>query len=308
LCGIYEEDEKAGRMFAKKYSTKYFKRFDDLLKSDIDAIVITAATSKHYSLANQAAEAGKNILCEKPIALTLNQARLMAAKARKHKIVFQMCYVLRYHTASALVKQLLDQGRIGKVRALIGTNKLNALTPLGAKWMTVRTLSGGGAVMDHTVHLADLFRWYTHSEVSQVYTEIGSNLNKTINVEDNFLTTAVMENGIIGHIDGSWSYSAGFPSWGDLTIQVTGTAGTVELDAFRQNVSYSGMNAPNNKLRYEYYGCDANKEMIRSFLACIINNEAPLASANDGVKGLEVTLASYESAKRHEVVRINKPN
>jgi len=305
LSGVYEEDWKAGRRFAKKYSTKYFNRYDDLLNSDAEAVVITAETSKHYNLAIQTADAGKHILCEKPIALNLKQAKAMSAKARRRKTVFQMCYVLRYHTPSALVKQLIDNGRTGKVRALIGTNKLNALTTLAAGWMTARSLSGGGAVMDHTVHLVDLFRWYTGSEVSQVYTEIGPNIN-SIGVEDNFLTTAVLEDGAIGHIDGSWSYSAGFPSWGDLTLEVTGTKGAVELDAFRQNVHFFGMNAPEAKLRYEYYGCNADKEMIRSFLACIINNEAPIASVNDGIKGLEVTLASYESAKKHEVVRIGK--
>lgn len=304
LKAVYEQNEKVGREFSKKFEIDYYNDCEKLLKTeDIDAVVITSETAKHYDLAMKAIEAGKHILCEKPIAMTLKEADEMIKSAEKAGLKFQTCFVMRYHTTSWFIKNLIDDGRIGKVLAIIGTNKLNVSLPLSMDWFLNPELSGGGAIMDHTVLLADLIRWYTDSEALEVYTETGRNMVKNIGVEDNFLTTLTMENGVIGHIDGSWSYASGFYTWGDVTLEVLGSEGVILLDAFRQNVYYVGMEAPNDKLIWHYYGCDADKEMIKSFVNCILRDEAPRASGFDGRQGLAITLASYESLRLGRPVR-----
>jgi len=232
VVAVYEEDKDLAKEFSKKFNVNYYENIDQLLKrDDIDAVIITAENVKHHEYAVKAAEARKHILCEKPIATTVEDADDMIKRAEKAGVKFQTCFVMRYHSTSILVKNLIDEGRIGRVVALIGTNKLNSSLPLLRRWFTDAILSGGGAVMDHTVHLADLIRWYTNSEAAMVYTEIGKNVNKSINVEDNFLTTLIMENGAVGHIDGSWSYAAGLYTWGDVTMEVLGTEGVILLDA-----------------------------------------------------------------------------
>lgn len=304
VVGVYEADEKLGKEYAKKFNIEYYDTPDKLLKrDDIDAVIITAENAKHYELAIKAAEAGKHILCEKPIAVTVEQADDMIRKARKAGVKFQTCFVMRYHSTSTLVKNLIEDGIIGKVLALVGTNKLNSSLPLLRDWFTQPELSGGGAVMDHTVHLADLIRWYTKSEAVEVYTEIGRNVNPRIKVEDNFLTTMQMENGAIGHIDGSWSYASGLYTWGDVTMEIIGTEGVIFLDAFRQNIYYIGMESPNNKLTWHYYGCDPDLEMVRSFIECILEDKEPIATGFDGRQGVAITLASYESAMLGKPVR-----
>ncbi|MEM3040877.1 MAG: Gfo/Idh/MocA family oxidoreductase [Nitrososphaerota archaeon] len=304
IIAVYEEDDSLGSEFSKKFNIDYYKNIDQLLRrDDIDAVIITAENVKHHDLSIKAAEAGKHILCEKPIATTVEDADDMIKKAEKRGVKFQTCFVMRYHSTSILVKNLIDEGRIGKVVALIGTNKLNSSLPLLRRWFTDQKLSGGGAVMDHTVHLADLIRWYTKSEAATVYTEIGKNVNMNISVEDNFLATLIMENGAIGHIDGSWSYAAGLYTWGDVTMEVLGTEGVLILDAFRQNISYIGSEKPNDKLTWHYYGCDCDQEMIRSFIECIVNDKEPVASGIDGRQGVAITVASYESAKTGKPVK-----
>ncbi len=298
IVAVYDEDEKLGKEFSNNFKIEYYKDAAQLLKrEDVDAVIITAENVKHHDYAVKAAEAGKHILCEKPIATTVEDADDMIKKAEKSGVKFQTCFVMRYHSASILVKNLINEGRFGKVLALIGTNKLNSSLPLLRRWFTDQKLSGGGAVMDHTVHLADLIRWYTNSEASEVYTEIGKNVNKNIDVEDNFLTTLLMENGAVGHIDGSWSYAAGLYTWGDVTMKVIGTDGVILLDAFKQNISYIGSDKPNDKLTWHYYGCDCDLEMIRSFIECIVEDKNPIASGIDGRQGVAITIASYESAK-----------
>ena len=305
LSGVYEHDARLGKEFAKKFRTVYKKTAQDLLDDDADAVVVTAETALHYPLMMAAIRAKKHVLCEKPITLTEKQARTVLQAAASRGLTFQMCYVMKYHSAAQLVKNSLEEGQIGDVLAIVGTNKLAATLSATRKWFTTRSLSGGGAVMDHTVHLADLMRWYTGSEVREVYTEIGKNVNRRIRVEDNFLTTVTFANGALGHIDGSWAHASGYPTWGDLVLEIQGSKGVVFLDAFRQNVYYTGMEPPANRLSWQYYGCDADREMVRGFIDSVKNKREPLANGNDGLQGLRITLASYESSRSGNPVRLS---
>ncbi len=187
---------------------------------------------------------------------------------------------------------------------MVGVNKLSISTAVTRRWIATKSLSGGGAVMDHTVHLADLMRWYTGSEVVEVYAEIGKNVNRALRVEDNFITTVTFADGAIGHIDGSWAHASGYPTWGEVTLEIQGSKGMLYLDAFRQNVSYAGNAPPNDKLSWQYYGCDADRETVKGFVTSIDNDESPLASGNDGLQGIRITLASYESARTGRPVRL----
>jgi predicted dehydrogenase len=309
LAGVYDHDEKRASEFAKRYHTTRAKTVEDLLEGSdlLDAVAVVSETSLHHRLLRAALKAKKHILCEKPMTLTEEQARSVLEMADKRKgLKFQMCYVMRYHSAARLVKSSIDEGAIGDVLAIVGTNKLSRSLGVSRKWITTRSLSGGGAVMDHTVHLADLMRWYTGSEVREVYTEIGGkNVNTRIRVEDNFLTTVTFSNGVIGHIDGSWSHASGYPTWGEVSLEIHGSGGMLNLDAFRQNVFFAGSKPPDDRLSWQYYGCDPDREMIKGFVWSILSNESPLASGNDGLEGLRITLASYESARRGRPVRLN---
>jgi UDP-N-acetylglucosamine 3-dehydrogenase len=301
LVAVYDRNESAGRQFARRHKTVYVKSIQELL-SKVDAVLIASENTFHHQLAKSAAKAGKHILCEKPIAITLQDAELIKQDVRKAKVKFQMCYVMRYHTVASVVKELIDEGRIGEILALVGTNKLNS-SMTAKSWFSDKRLSGGGAVMDHTVHLADMMRWYTGSEAKEVYCEIGRKITPRLRVEDTFLTTVTFENGVLGHIDGSWSYPAGYQAWGDVTLEVLGSKGMLFVDAFRQNIYFTGTRTPNDKLSWHGYGCDPNTEMIRSFADSILQDREPFASVDDGIKGLQITLASYESSQKGESVR-----
>lgn len=304
LVGVYERKEAEGRSFARRHRTVYSKSMDDLI-SRSDAVIIASENAHHHRLAVAAARAGKHVLCEKPMALTLGEAREMKSEATKAGVKFQMCYPMRYHTVVSVVKELIGEGSIGDILALVGVNKINS-SAVSKTWFRDKSLSGGGAIMDHTVHLADIMRWYTGEEVKEVYCEAGRNIRSGSAVEDTFLTTVTFENDVLGHIDGSWAYPGGYPSWGDFSLEVLGTKGVIFLDAFKQNVYFTGNTHPNDKQLWQYYGCDANTEMIKSFIDSIDHDKKPKASAEDGIRGLGITLASYESAKEGKVVRITK--
>ncbi len=291
IAGVYDHSPGLASHFAENFGLRRYGGPEQLLK-DVDAVVIASENVLHHEYVLQAAEMGKHILCEKPMAVSLKQADEIVKTVEKTGIKFQMCYVMRYHTVSALVKELLADGRIGKLLAMNGTNKLNRALPLLRQWFTDRNMSGGGAVMDHTVHLSDLMRWYAGSEIAEVYTVIGRNVNPEIEVEDSFLTTVRMENGVIGSIDGSWTYASGHYTWGDVTMELVGSEGVLSMDAFRQNIHYTG----SDKLSWHYYGCDPDMLMVEDFIRCIREDTRPKAGAYDGRQGVAVTIAGYESS------------
>ncbi|MEM3019424.1 MAG: Gfo/Idh/MocA family oxidoreductase, partial [Candidatus Bathyarchaeia archaeon] len=208
---------------------------------------------------------------------------------------------MRYSRPAMIVKELLDRGTIGRIRAIVGTNRLRHFQ---GGWFVKPELSGGGAIMDHTVHLADLMRWYTGSEVETVYTEIGTNIDRSLRVEDCFLTLLDFRNGVMASIDGSWSRPESFYTWGDVTLEVLGTDGTILLDAFRQVAYLCLAGEPKNPYQWHQWGCDVDKEMVKDFLSCIREDREPRATGFDGRQGTEITLASYESAKTGRPIRL----
>jgi predicted dehydrogenase len=295
LSAVFDDDKERGFQAAKRYGVDFYEDYERLLKrEDIEAVVIASENAKHARMTIAAAEAGKHVLVEKPMAISLKDADEMIRASRKAGVKLQVCYVMRYSRPAIIVKEILDRGTIGKLRAIVGTNRLRHFQ---GDWFVRPELSGGGAIMDHTVHLADLMRWYTGSEVETVYTEIGTNVDRSLRVEDCFLTLLDFRNGVKATIDGSWSRPESFYTWGDVTLEVLGSEGAVLLDAFRQVAYLCLSGEPKNPYQWHQWGCDVDKEMVRDFLSCIREDREPRATGYDGRQGTEITLASYESAK-----------
>jgi len=305
LVAVADDDAGRAKEAGQRFAVEHYLDYHEVLRrDDVDAVIVTSENTKHAQMAVEAAEAKKHILCEKPMATTLRDADRMMSAAQRAGITLQMCFVMRYHAASRLIKDVVEEGQIGKIVAITGTNHLKWLEQLYTGFFIRPELSGGGSVMDHTVHLSDMMRWYTRSEARRVYTTIGKNVHPEIPVEDNALTMIDFRSGAVASIDGSWSRSAPWYMWGDMTLEIIGTKGLILLDAFRQVVYVTQAEAPNNRLEWNYWGCDADKEMVREFVDCILQDKKPRATAFDGRQGTEITVACYESAKTGKPVTL----
>ena len=303
LVAVYDDNSARGEKAAKQFEADFYSDYNVMLKrDDVDAVIICSENTKHPLLAIAAAERGKHILCEKPIATTLEDAEAMIKAVKRTGVKFQTCFVMRYNPPALRVKEILDSGEIGRVTAIIGTNHLKWLGLDLMEWFVDPSLSGGGAVMDHTVHLADMMRWYTGSEARHVYCEIGKNVRRDLKVEDNFLTIVNFRDETIGSIDGSWSRPENSYYWGDVTMEIIGTEGMILLDAFRQ-VLYLTSGASKG-LEWQFYAGNTDKEMVKHFVKCVQEDLVPRATLMDGRQATEITLASYESAKTHLPVEL----
>ena len=162
--------------------------------------------------------------------------------------------------------------------------------------------------MDHTVHLADLFRWFFDAEVVEVYAEVGNLFFRNdLDVDTAGLILLMLSNGVHASIDCSWSRPARYPRWGHLQMDVVGERGTVVLDAFAQHLTLYSRGAARDPGWIDF-GPDPNQAMLEEFVGSIRQNREPSVTWNDGYQAVRVALAAYESAANRMPVRIYHPS
>lgn len=297
IACIADDDPARGREMAAQFSTRYCESYDELLRQDIQAVVVCSENVRHRDLTLMAAEAGKHVLCEKPLAPTVDDCRTMITGCEKHGVKLQTAFPCRYSPAMIQTKRTVDAGQIGKVLAIKGTN--HGMCPGG--WFIDKKLAGGGAVMDHTVHVADLMRWLLGSEVAEVYAEIDNRIFCQ-DYDDTGLLTIEFQNGTFATLDASWSRPKSFPIWGDVTMEITGTDGVISLDMFNQKISV--FSDASMRCSWDYWGSNIDHGLVSAFVNSIDDNLPIEITGEDGLAATEVVEAAYLSAERHAPVKL----
>lgn len=303
LIGLADDDAARAEEFAGRHGLRRFESYEALLAAGPDAVVVCSENSRHRSLVELAAAAGAHVLCEKPLATTLEDARAMVEACRAAGVTLMTAFPMRFSTPLREVKARLDAGDLGRVLCVNGTNQ-GELPKRHRAWFVDAALAGGGAVMDHTVHLTDILRWYLGREVVQVYAQTNRILYASeAEVETGGLLMLTFEGGAFATIDCSWSRPPDYPSWGGLALELVTEWGAVQVDAFRQMLSrYSG----GRGLAWEYWGSDADQAMLAGFVEAVSAGAPPPVSGEDGYRALEVVVAAYESARSGRPVRLGK--
>ncbi|MFN7162774.1 MAG: Gfo/Idh/MocA family oxidoreductase, partial [Fimbriimonadales bacterium] len=158
------------------------------------------------------------------------------------------------------------------------------------------------AMMDHTVHVADLIRLLTGQEIAEVYAETGNNMFHGA-FDDTAMLTLTLQNGVFATLDSSWSRPKTFPTWGDVTLAAIGTRGIIEMDMFAQHLVHYDDRA--GRIKQVFWGDDIDYWMIDEFVRVVAG--APrqvLATGEDGYRAASVAIAGYESVKRREPVPV----
>ncbi|MCC6612668.1 MAG: Gfo/Idh/MocA family oxidoreductase [Anaerolineae bacterium] len=311
VIGIADENVERGRYFAGQFGVRQFEDYDGLLREKPDAVVITSENARHLPLVRMAADAGAAILCEKPLATTLDDARAIVNVCRAAGVPLMTAFPMRFSTPAVEIKKLIDGGGLGHVYGCNATNQgalpefhqAENLPFLKRDWFTDPLLAGGGAVADHVVHLADLLRWYFANEIREVYAVTNQIMHKgKVGVETGGLIMLNFANGTFASIDCSWSKPAYYPTWGGLALELVAEKGLATMDAFRQVMTVYSERA--GRPHYAYWGSDANAGMLRDFIGAVSDKRAPAVSGEDGLRAVEVVLAAYESARTGQPVSL----
>jgi UDP-N-acetylglucosamine 3-dehydrogenase len=291
LVGIADDNPERGKDMAKRFKTQFFGSYEELLQQDIHAVIVCSENIKHKDLVIKAADAGKHILCEKPLATNIEDGKEMINHCKKHGIRLQTAFPFRFSPAMIQAHQAVMTGQIGKILAIKGANRSKC--PGG--WFTDLEQSGGGAVIDLTVNVADLIRWITGAEIDSVYAEISNRINHK-DFDDAATLTLTMNNGVFATIDPGWSKPESYPFWGDVTLTIVGTDGAIWVDLFKQKMNlYSDQSSSGS---WEYWGDDIDMLMVKAFVNSVAFGLPVEPSGEDGLAALTTVVAAYESANR----------
>jgi myo-inositol 2-dehydrogenase/D-chiro-inositol 1-dehydrogenase len=312
VLAVADPDTARARRLADTYGLD--AAYDDvrrlLERADIDMICIGAPNYVHREIGVAAAEAGKHIVCEKPLARTMAEGDEMLAAAERAGIKLMyaelICFAPRYVRA----KELMDEGAFGRVFQI-----KHGETHYGphSDWFWDGDLSGGGVMMDMGCHSVEIIRWlYDKPPIESVTAELGTFVHgERTDVEDHALVTIRFAGDRLGVIEGSWAKPGGM----DDRLDIQGSQGTCHGDMMQQSslfaysdVGYGYSVEKGSSLGYsyaiaeEYYNYGMPQEM-QHFTDCVLNDSAPLETGLDGRVSLEVIYAAYRSAATGTRVR-----
>jgi predicted dehydrogenase len=291
-----------GADFAAQLGIPYVGTYDELFAWEPDAVVVTSENTLHRELVERAAAAGAHVLCEKPLATEVADGEAMLAACEAAGAILMVAYPVRFSPSYLRLRASMEAGLLGDVFAVLGTN--NGKIPYAARqWFTDANLAGGGALVDHTVHCADLIDGLTGgASAKRVYAAANHVLHqdKGVKVETGGLVTVNYDNGLLATIDCSWSVPDNGPTWGGVTLQVTGTNGSVEIEPFLPHVT--GTDASGEV--YLPIGDNFDASMLLTFLGAVRKSGRAVAGTSpavvpqpDGAVGVR-TLRIVDAARR----------
>lgn len=304
LVGLWDADPDLADERARAVSIRAHPTVAAVLEG-ADAVVIAGVNRDHRALVETAAAAGRHVLCEKPLATSVGDARAIVDACAAAGVRLMTAFPSRYHSVVEALGDAVRTGQVGQVVAFEGVNT-GEMPDIHGAWFVDPELAGGGAVTDHVVHLADLYRWLTGSEVVEVYAVANRILQDGFHaVETGGLVSLMLADGVFATIDCSWSKPRSYPTWGGMRLEVLGTGGALDMDAFRQHLTVYGRRE--DGVRWPFFGSDANAAMLAEFVAAVRDDREPAITGTDGLRAVEIVDAAYRSIASGQPVRLDQP-
>lgn len=290
FAGIADDDASRAKEMAGKFDVKPFDTYEAMLSTDIDGVIVCSENINHRRHVALAAQSNKHIMCEKPLSVSKEDAHAMVEVCHRAEVKLMTAFPCRYHPAFKRMKAAVDAGELGKILAVKATNQ--GMCPWG--WFVDKKLSGGGAVIDHTVHVLDLMRCLTGAEPVRVYAEIDNRMYGK-DFDDTGVLTVDFSNGMFATIDASWSRPKSNPFWGNVKMEVTGQDGAAYMDMFNQKLD--AVSDKTSHFSWEYWGDNIDLALVEAFTKAIAEDKPTDITGEDGLAAVEVALAAYQSAE-----------
>ncbi len=303
FVGFADDDPERGAHFAHQFDTRLYPSYEALLADRVDGVIVCSENARHLPLIKLAAAARAGVLCEKPLTTTVDDAARAVQACDDAGVVLKTAFPMRFNAPTLEIHALLERGALGTVFAVNGTNQGECPQNLRA-WFVDPALAGGGAVADHSVHVADMLRWMLRSEPVEVYAEANHILYRDAapDVETGGILSLKFADGTIATIDCSWSKPPYYATWGGVTMDIIGSEGVATLNAFDQNLTV--YRSTMRRAALSYWGSNADLAMVADFAAALRGEESRGASGVDGLRAVAVVAAAYELIKTGQPVLI----
>lgn len=283
LVSVYSHNIQRARQIASKFGApNSFDNFDKFLESDIDAVYISSANADHYQQILKAASAGKNILCERPMTLSLAEAETITKLCEENKIKIIIDFLHRFHPLVQKAKELIDKQMLGKIVSISASYNID-FTP-NENFRFNKKLSGGGVLRDLGSQMIDMLAYFG-GEIVEVK---GFMDNVVYNLEVEDFATAIVrfKKGGYGSFNISYNTKKAYNR-----IEILGYNGSIAIENFL------GKRLNPTKLIIDLQG-EAKKVfrkrtnkllfLIRSAQKTFIKNELPLASCKDALMNIRI--------------------
>ena len=309
FVAVLDREEKNAERIARAYKLMPFSNLAEFLNSDIDAVLVAVPHFLHEEMVTAAAEAGKHVLCEKPMATTLEGCDQMIAATRKANVKFMVAENHRFLPAHQWIKDALEMGWVGKpflIRSYEGVNEIpNLIQPDSWKGHPIK--AGGGSLMDMGAHKFATLQWFLDDTVESAYawlTRQCTDLKEK--AEDNAMVFLKFKSGIIAET--VVSFTVVTPPTN--CVEIYGTKGTIiENHAWEYPIKMNTLHkhgGPNRGIWYEprvihgtypkYYEISARFE-DEYFADCILTNKDPEFTPEQAKAAIATVLLGYLSAE-----------
>ncbi|MEH7307885.1 Gfo/Idh/MocA family protein [Neobacillus drentensis] len=294
LGGIVDKNLEKAKELAGKLQTRAFQSFEEAIEAleKVDVVSICLPTPFHKPFLKKAADQGMHIICEKPLARNLKDAREMIDYCQEKNVKLFVGHVVRFFPEYVRAKNIIEEGTIGNV-AVVRTSRGGGF-PYGSDDWYADYESSGGLVLDMIIHDFDFLRW-CFGEVDRVYAKSIKEGNKKR--LDYSLVTLRFKNGVIAHVEGTWAHQ-GFTT----RYEFAGETGIIEHDSSksvpivfesRSNSTVGGgVAVPESPLKDSPYFIE-----LHHFISCIETGKEPIVSAEDAYKAMEIALSALKSVE-----------
>lgn len=272
---------------------------------EVEAVDVCAPNYLHAEMAITAARAGKHVLVEKPMALSLEEAGAMIEAAQAAGVTLMVAHNLRFVPIYEQVKRIVQEGVIGRPLAARGVFMHagpDEFWGADSDWFWRPEMAGGGSLLDMGVHMIDLMRWFIDRPVVEV-TAMTSRLLKPTPFDDNAFVIMRFDDGLLAGVQSSWSARP----QPDRQVTIHGELGYVAMGRVPAEPLLVHVKDGEGERRYapEVPKTSDLVNPFVHFLRCIRSGERPLTNGEEGRKTLEVALAAYESAKNGRSVKVS---
>lgn len=320
LVAIADVDEARARALATTPGASIYPDYQPMLADErVEAIVVSTPPQFHEEIVIAALESGRHVLCEKPLANTLDACRRMVEAARQAKKTLATGFNHRYFPAVQFVKQTLESGLIGEldhVRAFAGHTGLDQF---GAEWMYDQKIIGGGALMDNGIHIIDLTR-YLLGDIVEVYGIATSNVWKLGLSEDNGCAILHGANGKYATLQATWTEWKGYrfylEAYGSKGMARAYYAPMFSMAVFMNETGGARRRKrnfyPQNILEEKLFGWQLTAEKtfrqeFADFVRLCAGQPGIIADGFSGFRAVEIANAIYSCSKEQQKVRLATP-
>ncbi|CAN5597055.1 Gfo/Idh/MocA family oxidoreductase [soil metagenome] len=291
LVAVADINQNSANAFAEPFGAKSFSDYKTLAeKAEFDAVIIATPPNSHPEIAEFFMNRGKHVLCEKPLCLSVAEARAMIETAEKTGVVFTMATKFRYCEDVVKAKAILASGVLGEIVQF--ENAFTAKVDMSKRWNSKKEISGGGVLIDNGTHSVDIIRYFLGAITDVLALETSGTQN--LSVDENVKLLAKTENGIAASVDLTWGINKELPNF----ISIYGRDGTLHI-GWRES-KYKLNSSPDwTVFGTGYDKVQAFRSKLENFRNAIVSGEELLTKPEDALASVEVIEAAYKSLNQN---------